>query len=88
MSVGFNMPPNEMYQLITRQNDNWGIKGYQIPKKYFDHEESKKQKDLIEKLKKKVTKKSYIPSKITFSQNERNSRWTKKPITDSSTPTQ
>ena len=54
MSVGYDMQPAEMYKLVARQNDDWGIQGYKIPTKYFDHVKSKKEKEQVDKLKQKV----------------------------------
>ncbi|EGR33008.1 hypothetical protein IMG5_063790 [Ichthyophthirius multifiliis] len=31
------MPLVEMYNITTRQNTTWGIDGYEVPKRYFDH---------------------------------------------------
>lgn len=42
------MPITEMYSLVTRQEKNWGVRGYQIPKKYFDHIKRKRQRELFE----------------------------------------
>lgn len=48
------MPMTEMYSLVTRQEKNWGVPGYEIPKKYFDHIKSKRQKELFEASLKQV----------------------------------
>lgn len=39
----------EMYKISTRQNTNWGIDGYEVPRSYFDHTKQLEQKTL-EKL--------------------------------------
>ncbi len=31
------MPITEMYKITMKSDNNWGIGGYQVPKKYFDH---------------------------------------------------
>jgi hypothetical protein len=31
------MPMREMYNISTRQGADWGIDGYEVTKKYFDH---------------------------------------------------
>lgn len=49
MSIG------EMYSLVTRQEKNWGVQGYEVPKKYFDHIESRKHKDQLEASQRQVT---------------------------------
>ncbi|EGR31168.1 hypothetical protein IMG5_116390 [Ichthyophthirius multifiliis] len=64
-SISLNfMPLNEMYKITTKSDNNWGIAGYQVPKRYFDHIktiqdrifEEMRVKGKFEKSMKKVTK--------------------------------
>ena len=54
MSTLPKMSIPEMYNLVTRQEKNWGVQGYKIPKKYFDHLKEKKKKELFEASLKQV----------------------------------
>lgn len=49
----------EMYNLITRQNVNWGVDGYKVPTKYFDHVRSRKDKEMAEMVSKKVKRRCF-----------------------------
>lgn len=31
------MPVREMYNISTRQGSDWGVEGYEVQKKHFDH---------------------------------------------------
>jgi hypothetical protein len=48
------MSMGEMYSLVTRQEKNWGVQGYKVPKKYFDHIKSKKEKEQFEASQRQV----------------------------------
>lgn len=48
MSVGV------MYNLATRKNQNWGLPQYQAPKRYVDHIQIRKKRELRETKLKKV----------------------------------
>ena len=39
--VEYKITPNEMWTCVRGQTQNWGIEGYQVPRKYFDHEQYK-----------------------------------------------
>ena len=54
MSTLPRMTIPEMYSLVSRQEKDWGVKGYKIPKKYFDHKKSKKKRELLDASNKHV----------------------------------
>ena len=39
--VEYKITPNEMWTCVRGQTQNWGIEGYQVPRKYFDHKQYK-----------------------------------------------
>ena len=46
------MPIRDMYNVVTRTHAAWGIEGYEISKKYFDHNKAVEDK-LYEEMRKK-----------------------------------
>jgi hypothetical protein len=34
-----------MFKVSSRNNENWGIEGYEITKKHFDHNRIKKERE-------------------------------------------
>jgi len=46
------MPIRDMYNVATRTHAAWGIEGYEISKKYFDHNKAVEDK-LYEEMRKK-----------------------------------
>ena len=39
--VEYKITPEEMWTTVRGQTQNWGIEGYEVPRKYFDHEQYK-----------------------------------------------
>lgn len=40
-SIEYKITPEEMWTTVRGQTQNWGIEGYEVPRKYFDHEQYK-----------------------------------------------
>ena len=39
--IKYNLTPEEMWTTIHGTNQNWGIEGYEVPRKYYDYHQVK-----------------------------------------------